>query len=139
MQIKDVSALRAAVDELSAKGIGIDLVANSKPRMYYDRQQVQCDWVVKLPDCQYDVGLEKQEDGSYLPIFDEWQGYIGSQLGAACPMPGSREGRAQHQIGQLMQNYAKHAAINAATARGMIVTGNSVDEEGNIHLTLGGL
>lgn len=137
--IRDVSAMQSAVEALRAKGIQCSLVQNAKPRMYYSNQHSNSDYVLKLDNCPYDVGFDKQQDGTYAPVFDEWAGNVGRQLGAACPMPNTPEGRAQHQIGQFMQEYAKAATINQAIAQGYMVEGAETDQEGNVHLTLTGM
>lgn len=139
VEIKDVSALFSAVGDLKAAGIRCDLVQNAKPRMYYNDQHGQCAYVLKLHDSQYDVGFDLQKDGTYAPVFDEWGNYVGGQIGAACPMPNTQEGRAQHAIGKFLQSYAKHAAINAAVAQGYMVEGTEVDADGNVHLMLAGM
>jgi hypothetical protein len=137
--IRDVAAIRAAVDELKQSGVNINLLENAKPRMFYENQHGNCAFVLQLPDSRFDIGLDAQADGTYAPVFDEWQGYIGKQVGATCPMPNTPEGKAQHQIGRFLQGYAKHAAINAATSQGYMVEGTSTDEHGNVHLTLTGM
>jgi hypothetical protein len=136
VEIRDVSALHSAVAELKSSGVNCDLVQNAKPRMYYNDQHGNCAFVLKLHDAPYDVGFDLQPDGSYLPVFDEWAGHVGGQIGATCPMPNTQEGRAQHAIGKFTQSYAKHAAINAALAQGYMVEGTEVDADGNVHLTL---
>lgn len=139
--IKDVAAMRNAVAELRAKGINCELRENVKPRMYYQNQHGVCPYVLALPNCPYDVGFDKQPDGSYAPVFDEWAGHIAGQIGAgaSCPMPNTPEGRAQHALGQFFQAYAKHATINAATAQGYMVESATVDNKGNVQLVLSGM
>lgn len=139
VKIQDIDALRAAVEELRQSGVNCELAQNVKPRMFYETQHAECDYVLVLKDCKYDVGFDKQADGSYVPVFDEWGNHVGSEIGAACPMPKTPEDRAQHQIGKLMQNYAKHAAINAAVHQGYVVEGVTTDTAGNIQLVLGGV
>ncbi|QIG76107.1 DUF1257 domain-containing protein [Rhizobium phage RHph_I4] len=136
VQIKDVSALRAAVAELIQQGVNCALLENAKPRMYYGNQHGNCDFVLNLKDSQYDVGFDKQKDGSYAPVFDEWSNHVSSKLGASCPLPNTPEGRAQHQIGKLLQSYQKHVAINAAVMAGYSVAGTEVDDKGNIQLVI---
>jgi hypothetical protein len=142
VQIRDVSALRQAVAELKSKGVKCDLVEKDRPRMFYAQQHGECDFVLKLTDAPYDVGFDRQQDGSYAPVFDEWGQHVARQLGAdvnVCPMPTTPEGKAQHQIGKFMQSYAKFAAINAAVAQGYIVEGTQTDAKGNVHLVLSGM
>lgn len=137
--IRDVTALRMAVDELKSNGINCDLIENAKPRMYFNNQHSACDYVLRLNDSKYDVGFDRQADGTYVPVFDEWQNIVAKQLGAdvnVCPIPTSKEGKAQHQIGRFFQSYSKHAAVNAAVSQGYMVESSTVDDEGNVHLTL---
>jgi hypothetical protein len=92
--------------------------------------------VLKLPLSKYDVGFQKQANGTYLPITDLYGGHVAGQLGAACPMPNSAEGRSQHAVGKLMQGYAKHAATNAARAKGYTVERSYLDANGAVQLVL---
>jgi hypothetical protein len=140
--IRDVAALTAAVAELQAAGVRCELKTNAKPRMYYGNQHGDCDYVLSLKDSQYDVGFDRQKDGTFVPVFDEWNGHVSRQIGAdaaVCPMPNTPEGRAQHAIGKFMQFYAKNAAINAAVSQGYMVEGAVMDDKGNCHLTIAGM
>jgi len=137
--IRDTNALEKAVQDLKNEGVNCSLLRNATPRMYYQRQSDELknsDYVLHLPDCKYDVAFVKQEDGTYSPAFDAWNNAVHGQIGASCPMPNTTEGKQQAAIGQLMQNYSKHAAMNAAISQGYMVDNSSVDEEGNVHLTL---
>jgi hypothetical protein len=140
--IRDEAAIRQAVAKLQAKGIKCSLVQDVKPRMYTTGQGPVCEHVLRLEDGRYDVGFQRQEDGTFAPVFDEYQKHVGKQIGAdvnVCPMPKSAEGRAQHQIGQFMAEYAEAAATNAAIAQGYFVEGTITDDKGNVHLTIGGM
>lgn len=139
VKITDINALRAAVADLQAQGVKCSLKENVRPRMYYGNQHGVCPFVLHLEGSRYDVGFDKQKDGSYVPVFDEWQGHVGGQIGATCPMPNSPEGRAQHAIGRMLQGYAKHAAMNAALAQGYMVESCETDEKGNVNLVLAGM
>ena len=134
--IKDVAALRAAVAELIVNGVNCELLENARPRMYYATQLSNCDYVLNLKDSQYDVGFDKQQDGSYVPVFDEWSNHVSSKLGASCPLPTTKEGKAQHQIGKLLQSYQKHVAINAAVMAGYSVESAVYDDQNNLQITI---
>jgi hypothetical protein len=138
IKITSVTALTKAVDELKQKGIECSLVQNQKPRVHGADAAPMCEHVLKLKGA-YDVGFQKQADGSFTPVYDTYQSHVGKQIGATCPMPTTAAGRTQHQMGQLLQGYAKHAAIEQANAQGYYVEQSSVDAEGNVHLTLGGM
>lgn len=138
VQINDLSALRSAVAELQQAGVRCELQERTKPRMYYGNQHGVCDYTLHLSDCPYDVGFDKQADGTYAPVFDEWANHVKGQIGATCPVPGHEtpEDRTLAHIGRFLQSYAKHAAINAATAAGHIVSDCYTDEDGNVQLML---
>lgn len=141
--IRDIDALRAAVADLQAKGVDCDLLEGAVPRMYYGNQHGQCDYVLKLHQSKYDVGFDKQADGSYVPVLDTFGGHVQRAIGVShptCALPSNRdEAEALKAIGQFQQAYAVHATINAAVQQGYMVEGHSVDEHGNVHLTLGGM
>jgi hypothetical protein len=134
LAIKDEGAIRRAVDELKRNGTNVSLLQNAKPRMYYPRQEVMCDLVLKLHDGQYDVGFQKQADGTFALIMDEWGGHVSGQVGASCPVPQNSEDRALWAIGSFAQQYGRFAAINAATAQGYIIERDYFDEHGNVQL-----
>lgn len=124
---------------LKAKGINCDLLENTKPRMYSNRQSPECEYVLRLHDGSYDVGFKQQKDGTYTPVLDTWNNQVSNQIGATCPMPNTAEGRAQHAIGQFHHEYSKAATINAALQQGFTVESTEIDENGYEHITLTGM
>lgn len=135
IKIRDSYAIAGAVDALRAKGIKCRLALNAKPRMYYHNQHGECEYVLVLEDSKYDVGFKLETDGTYTPVFDEWNGYVASQLSnKACKIPTTTEERAAHAIGQFLQNYTKCATINAAASQGMSLVEETVNEEGEMAL-----
>ena len=138
--IKDVNAMKSAVQELNEKGIKCSLVENSTVRMHSTRETQavgNCEYVLKL-NGQYDVGFKKQADGSYEPVMDTYGNHVGNQIGAKGAAPRHGAELAQHQMGQFLQPYAKHAAMNAARAKGYMVQGCVTDAQGRMQLTIGG-
>jgi len=139
--IRDTRALKSAVADLRAQGVKCELVENQKPRLYSQGQANDlgnCEYVLRLQESRYDVGFKKQADGSYAAVTDLWGGDVGKNIGARCPMPTTEEGRAQHGIGRLMQEYTKHATLNYASDHGMMVENTTMDAAGQLVLTLGG-
>lgn len=134
--VSDVAALGTAVQALQREGVDIQLLRDAKPRMYYENQHGVCDYVVRLGGSRYDIGFQKQADGTYAPVMDLWQGDISKQIGANCPLPHTEEGRAQHAIGRLMQKYAEHAVGNAARKQGFSVERTFTDKEGNVQVVI---
>lgn len=111
IKINNIDALREAVEFLNSEGIPCSLVENQYARMYYDQQGGKCDYVLKLSNCNYDVGFQKQSDGSYAPIFDTHAGYLERVLGTPnCPVPKTAEERNAAAITRLLDCYAVHAA-----------------------------
>jgi len=162
--IKDINALRAAVNELKAQGVNVELEANATPRMYYrdqlqkhmGRESEECDYVLRVKDAYYDVGFIKNEDGTYSPVFDDYnyssnsvpetktgsgpiRDYLGAKFdGKVQHWSGRKDDTEQslHSIGKVLQGYTKHATINAATQAGYQVQSAYTDADGNVQLDL---
>ena len=128
VQIKSITALQRTVSELNELGVRCELVQNASPRAYYSHQMGTLPYVLKLPGTSYDVGF-KQEGQALVPVFDDYQGYVRSQLGAT-----NGDRTLEGSIGRLTQLYAKNAAIEAAALQGYTVEGSSMDAEGNVQL-----
>lgn len=120
IKIQSVSALRAAIQELSQTGIRCALVENAIPRAYYGNQSGMgvAQFVIKLEDCPYDLGLYKQADSSYEVRTDFFAGHIERLLGAPAR---SAETTEQAKLGKLFQMYGIHAATEAAKKQGHMV------------------
>lgn len=134
--VTDIAALRAAVDKLKAQGVNINLVENTKPRVHGWDQAPVCEYVVQLPNTNYDVGFKYDATTkAYEPVLDTYRNEVGSQLAPSCRVD-STVPEAHRQIGKLAQYYAEAAATNAAVMQGYSVDGATTDAEGNIHLTI---
>lgn len=82
--IRDVRAIRAAVQELQRAGRKIALKENAVPRMYYKDQfqnstkrqtaeyVIECQGMSNITGKPCDVGLVKQDDGTFVPYLDTW-------------------------------------------------------------------
>jgi len=143
--IRDRQAIAAAVAELRRGGVNVELETNAEPRMYYadqlknqlGREDEKCDYVLRLKDSKYDVGLIKEEDGTFSPVFDSWAGHVKTQLGATrLPDEATEDSKKLMPIGKFMQAYSKHAAMNAAVAKGYRVNSATTDANGNVQLRL---
>ena len=184
--IKSVTALQTAIAVLQSQGINITLERNAVPRMYYADQIAkhvkskqdtaqragqaheglrfhenpeECDYVIKVADAYYDIGLIYNQHGELVPFFDDYQHmsiaesmakgfsteerpirkFLGAQFaGAVEHWSGEREAGEQqlHSVGKLMQQYSIAAACEQAASEGYIVSSTSLDEHGNVHLTI---
>lgn len=112
IQIKSIEALEGAVAYLQSQGVNCELVKGTTPRMYYENQHTKCEYVLKLKDCVYDVGFEKQKDGSYAPVFDSYNRHIQKQIGQplSCEIPKTAEEQQAAAVSRLLDCYAIHAA-----------------------------
>lgn len=112
VSLNNVTALQEAVEFLKSQGVKCDLKQDIKPRMYYQDQYAKCDYVLQLHNSPYDVGFAKQKDGTYLPVFDSWNGHIQKEIGmpSTCPVPKTEEERAAAVVSRLLDCYAVHAA-----------------------------
>lgn len=127
--IRSISALKQAALSLKAMGINCELVSNTKPRMYYDDQSSKLPYVLRLPDCRFDVGFEQQADGTYTPVMDLWNGHIGGVLGTG----GDNN---QEQIGKLLREYSKEVACEDAIENGYAVESCILGADGQYQIEI---
>lgn len=115
--IVDVEALRAAVAELAQSGMKISLQDGGTPRAYFNNQKGMgaADFVIKLGDAPYDIGVYKNEAGTYELRTDFWGGSVERVLGAQAS---SAEKRDQAKLGKLYQMYGVHATLRQARKQG---------------------
>ena len=130
VSIKDGEAIGQAIQNLRSMGIKCNLKKNAVPRMFYKDQHKACDLVLELEDSRYDLGFQKGNDGSYDIVCDLWGGDIAKQLGV------SGGSGAEYAIGKFSQQYAVEAAKNNAVAQGYSVDECTVDDNGNIQLSI---
>lgn len=116
-QIKDVEALRLAVQEL-----GFELLENAVARGY-GGQTTHGELVIKLPG-PYDVALQKQADGTYAIVTDWWEGHVARHIG--------KNG------GKLLQAYGYHKVAIEARKRGLSVH-RQVQKDGSLRVTIQGV
>lgn len=72
-KLNSVNAIKAAAGQLG------HMVVHNRMCRGYREQQTPCDLVMKLPG-EYDLGFQKQQDGSYEIIADFWSDYISKFL-----------------------------------------------------------
>jgi hypothetical protein len=113
-QIKDVEALRSAVNEL-----GLQLLANTDARGYISNK-TKGDYVIRLKG-PYDVALNQQPDGTYGLTTDWWDGHVEREVGT--------------NFGRLLQLYGVHKTSMEARKKGYSVLRNS-QPNGSIKLIL---
>ena len=131
--IRSVSAIKAAVAELKRTGVNVVLKENTQPRMYYANQHPEPSaYVLHFPDCRYDVGLDRDGKGGFTLAFDAWGGDLAKQIGdSRC------KDKAMAPVSKFIQSYTKHAAMQAAQAKGYIVSGCVVNPKtGEVNLTI---
>lgn len=143
VKIKDVTALGVAVGELAKEGAKITLDLNAKTFRTYRGQDNTCDGAIIMGSGYHDIGLKKQPDGSYQPVFDPY-GFgqdLSVKSGAEnfCPLPNTQydERQAQSMIGKLLQRYGVCVTERAAAQQGKSVQ-RSTGEKGVVTLTING-
>lgn len=119
VKITSLDALRSAIRELQAEGAKISLDETSGHFRTYRGQPDRCDIAIKLEGAgePHDIGLVKQPDGSYTPVFDPY-GMRGSS-GIACEYsPGDDNYDQRRWIGKLMQRYSACVVEQEAALQG---------------------
>lgn len=132
LRIKDLSALRAACNEL-----GFEFIENQKTYKWFGRwvgdspmpegmtkaDLGKCDHAIKVPGSTYEVGLRKQADGSFTLAYDWWNsGGLKDKLG--------------QNAGPLVQSYAKHKAVRELRRKGFRLGGVRTLKNGAIELEM---
>jgi len=132
VKITDMDALARAVAELVSEGKNVTLRTTAGTFRTYPGQDSRCDAMIGLPNEAFDIGLRKQADGSYTPVFDHM---LDRNKTVACEFtPGERRGD-RHTIGSLMQRYTVcKAEKEAALAGHMIVRREKNEQTGEISI-----
>jgi len=99
-QIKDVEALRSAVNEL-----GLRLIPNTEARGYISNK-TKGDFVIRLKG-PYDIAVNQQPDGTFGLTTDWWDGHVEKEVGS--------------NFGRLLQLYGVHKASMEARKKGYSV------------------
>ena len=135
IKIQSITALQSAIEELRQSGVAVSLIPNATPRAYSANQagMGKADFVVKLDQAQYDVGLYKTNDG-YEARTDFWMGSVQKVLGGA---PRSKENTEQAKMGKLFQMYGVHATMEQCRRKGQSVR-RTVKQDGTIALEITG-
>ena len=113
-QIKDVEAMRSAVNEL-----GLKLIPNTEARGYISNK-TKGDYVIRLKG-PYDVALNQQPDGTFGLTTDWWDGHVEKEVGK--------------DFGRLLQLYGVQKASMEARKKGYSVMRN-LQPNGSIKLIL---
>lgn len=120
IKITNIAALEAALKELTENGTKLTLIKDATPRAFYPDQKGlgKADYVIKIHAAPYDIGLYKQDDGSYEPRTDFWQKHVEKVLGVPAASPEKAD---QAKLGKLFQMYAVCAATAVARSQGKMV------------------
>ena len=113
-QIKDVEALRAAVNEM-----GLQLIPNTTARGFY-QQTIPGEFVIRLKG-PYDIAVNRQPDRTFGLTTDWWDGHVEKEVGS--------------NFGRLLQLYGVHKATAEARRKGYSVL-RKQQPNGSIKLVL---
>lgn len=113
-QIRDVEALRAAVQEM-----GLELIPKAQARGYAT-SKLKGDFVIRLKG-PYDIAVNAQPGGTFGLTTDWWQGHVEKEAG--------------RNFGRLLQLYGVHKASIEAKKKGLSVL-RKPQPNGSIKLVL---
>ena len=116
-QIRDVSALRAACEEL-----GVRVLTKTQARGYGANKR-KGDLVIRL-NGPYDIAVNHQQDGTFGLTTDWWGKHVEKEVGA--------------NYGRLLQLYGVYKAQAEARRKGFTTRRQSL-RDGSIKLTIGGV
>lgn len=131
VEIINIAALKAAVNELKQKGVPCELLENVVPRAYYQNQQgmnTAAEFVLRSESIPYDVGFYKTQNAKgktvYEPRTDTFMGHVRRLYG-----------NAQSDLGKVTQLYSVHAVTQQAVRQGYRVQ-RKEQQDGTITLEL---
>lgn len=131
--LSDEDAIRGSIKELQAQGVKCDLLEAAIPRSYPGNTMKKADFVLKLEDSPYDVGMYKNKDGEFSLATDFYNGHVEKVLGVT---PGEGDDRTQAKLGKVYAGYAQHVISQQAARQGYSVTRTRADN-GGVRLVLG--
>lgn len=132
VKITNITALEMAIRELVKEGAKVNLNKDRKTFRTWEGQPNKCDMVLELPGEQFDIGLVKQKDGSYMPAFDHMLDR--NHAGISCQWsPGDKVERDRGTIGKLMQRYSVCAVEHEMALAGHSCT-RSQGKDGEIEV-----
>lgn len=120
VKVLDLNALEAATANFAReRGVNISFERNAPVRLWSTTPKV--DAVIKVPGTWFDLGFERQDDGSYTPIFDAHGGYLAKVLGGGRELAKTPEEQMLSNIGGIMAAYAREVLVRTAQAQGALV------------------
>lgn len=133
----DIEALKAAVNELAAKGVKLSLTKGGTPRAYYANQNGMgaADYVLKVEQARYDVGFYSDKDKKGMVARTDFFGGDIERLLGTPVKQGDDPNRAK--LGKLYHTYAIHAATRAAAKKGL-QTRRVNNADGSVRLVVTG-
>lgn len=106
-QLKELPALAAACAELHCQLLTPQAGQKVQARGW-GGATIACDAAIRIPNCNYDVALNRQPDGSYSLVADLWSGQVSAVLG--------------ENYAKLKQLYGVHNTMIAARKMGHAVS-----------------
>lgn len=137
VKIEDIDALRDAVKELADQGVKVRLSQSGTFRTW-PGQPNKCDYTIEVAGSNHDVGLIKQPDGTYAPVFDPYGGGVARALGAEAQFCNVADGGAARNLGKLVQTYATCKAEREAASAGLMTSRSYDKTSGKVMLTVTG-
>ncbi len=116
-QIRNLDALRAACEDLHVR-----LIDGGQVQGYY-RGMARADYRIELPGTRYQVGVVRQQDGTYALQADFWGGHVERTLGKG--------------YGLLLQRYGLHVITHEAKRRGKAISATQLPD-GRIQVRIAG-
>lgn len=115
LAVKDLPALKEA-----CRALGATFIEGQTNHRAYSRAGGKCDHAISHPACKYEVGVIRQQDGSYTFSADEWSS-------------GGIRGVFGEGLGKLKQQYAATRSTRVMRRNGWRVK-QTQDEAGRLHL-----
>lgn len=126
-KINDLKALENACAELRKRKLNVTLDTESKTFRTYEGQSTNCDAVIRLGDEHHDIGLRKQADGTYTPVYDPYA--VSDKMACAVLPKGATRYDPRYRISQLLQEYSTQVALRKARQMGHSLVSRTTDKK----------
>lgn len=135
IDITDIAALTAAVNDLNKQGIKCVLQENVVPRGYFKNQFSKAPYCIKMENSRYDIGLYKESGSKAYKIkCDFYGGFIEKVLGVTREEGVSPD---QCRVGKLYNAYTVNKLRNTILSSGRVANITYADN-GSVQIVTGG-
>jgi len=121
VRITSMAAAQEAVVKLNdEKGLNLSFQEGGSVQLWGHTKK--CAFTINVPGCQFNLGFEAHDDGTYTPVFDAHGGWLAQHIGGGKELAKTPQERTMANIGGFLQQYGRSAALEVARQSNAMVT-----------------